>query len=169
MEEADRCKTAFSTAQGLFEFNVMPVGLTNAPATFQRLMELVLAGLQWETCLIYLDIIIYASTFEQHLSRLRTAFDRLQSSGLKLKPSKCSFCCPSVPYLGQIVSASGLQPDPDKLRAVESFPVPTNVTHLEFSWISRLLLPFHSWIRPSGSTTPLSRRTWSCMAMDCGV
>ena len=65
-------KTAFSTGQGLYEFRVMPFGLCNAPSTFQRLMELVLAGLRWDICLAYLDdIMVFGRTFEEHLQRLR--------------------------------------------------------------------------------------------------
>ncbi|KAL5471130.1 hypothetical protein EMCRGX_G029213 [Ephydatia muelleri] len=84
----DREKTAFVTPCGLFQFCVMPFGLTNAPATFQRLMERVLAGLHWTTCLIYLDdILIFSATVQQHFTRLREIFDRLKQAGLKIKPS----------------------------------------------------------------------------------
>lgn len=68
MHEADKPKTAFCTTEGLFQFRVMPFGLSNAPATFQRLMDLVLAGLQWSECLVYLDdVIVLGHTFEEHL------------------------------------------------------------------------------------------------------
>ena len=67
LKDDDKEKTAFSAPGGHFEFNVMPFGLTNAPATFQRLMECVLAGLTGVECLIYLDIIVFSSSFEQHL------------------------------------------------------------------------------------------------------
>ena len=71
MDPASKEKTAFSTPLGLYEFNVMPFGLCNAPGTFQRLMELILAGLEWETCLIYLDdVIVFGHSFEEHLERL---------------------------------------------------------------------------------------------------
>ena len=70
VEPRDQEKTAFATPHGLFEFRVMPFGLTGAPSTFQRLMESVLAGLQWSTCLVYLDdIIIFCTSFEEHLER----------------------------------------------------------------------------------------------------
>ena len=84
VEENDRGKTAFSTRGGHYEFNVMP---TNAPsATFQRIMECVLAGMTYEQCLIYLDdIIVFSTSFEQHLQRLRTVFELLEKAGLKLK------------------------------------------------------------------------------------
>jgi len=90
MDAADCEKTAFATRHGLFEFQVMPFGLCNAPGTFQRLMEFVLAGLQWQTCLVYLDdVIVYGQDFDEHLERLREVFNRFRQAGLKLKPSKC--------------------------------------------------------------------------------
>ena len=75
--EQDKAKTAFRTSSGqLFEFNQVPFGLCNAPATFSRLMDRFLAGLHWETCLFYLDhIIIFSSTWEEHLARLRQVFE----------------------------------------------------------------------------------------------
>ena len=123
-----REKTAFTTYSGLFEFLVLPFGLTNAPATFQRLMECVLRGLTWRVCLIYLDdVIVFSKTFEEHLANLRLVFTRFRAAGIKLKPSKCHFGRTEVPYLGHIVSKDGVRPDPDKIRAVQEFPVPRNV------------------------------------------
>ena len=80
--EQDKAKTAFRTSSGqLFEFNQVPFGLCNAPATLSRLIDRVLAGLHWETCLFYLDdIIVFSSTWEEHLARLREVFERLSSS-----------------------------------------------------------------------------------------
>ena len=75
LNKADQEKTAFCTPFGLFQFKVMPFGLTNAPSTFQSLMELVLRGLHWSTCLVYLDdIIVYSSTIDEHFTRLRESF-----------------------------------------------------------------------------------------------
>lgn len=89
-ENANLEKTAFTTGSGLYHFNVLPFGLCNAPASFERLMERVLYGLHWKICLVYLDdIIVYSSSFEQHLERLQKVLDCLQSAGLKLKPQKC--------------------------------------------------------------------------------
>ena len=84
--EQDKAKTAFRTSSGqLFEFNQVPFGLCNAPATFSRLMDRVFAGLHWETCLFYLDdIIVFSSTWEEHLARLRQVFERLRHANLKL-------------------------------------------------------------------------------------
>ena len=89
MAEEDKCKTAFITNDGLFEFEVMPFGLTNAPATFQRYMDMVLAGLKWQCLLVYLDdICIFSSTFENHLQDLQRTFDRLSDNNIRLKASK---------------------------------------------------------------------------------
>ena len=104
-DPSDRPKTAFSTPHGHFEFTVMPFGLRNAPATFQRLMEYVLAGLLWEHCLVYLDdIMVFSETFNEHITRLSGVFDRLFNAGLKLKLKKCCFARSSVQCLGHSVS-----------------------------------------------------------------
>ena len=129
MDIADREKTAFTTRHGLFEFQVMPFGLCNAPGTFQRLMEFVLAGLQWQTCLVYLDdVIVYSRDFDEHLKRLREVFEGLRQASLKLKPSKCFLLQPRVPYLGHVISAEGVKTDPEKVKAVQQWPVPSKVT-----------------------------------------
>ena len=115
MDPADQEKTAFCTTEGLFEFEVMPFGLTNAPATFQHLMNLLLAGLHWQSCLIYIDnIIILGKTFEQHLHILENIFRHIRHAGLKLQLAKCHFCKPSVKFLGHVVSKEGVSTDPDK-------------------------------------------------------
>ena len=107
MAKEDREKTAFCTQEGLFEFKVMPFGLCNAPATFQRLMDLILAGVQWSTCLVYIDdIVIPGRTSEEHMGNLRVVLQKLREAGLRLKPSKCSFFQRQVGYLGHIVSSS---------------------------------------------------------------
>ena len=133
LEESDKEKTAFSTLQGHYEFNVMPFGLTNAPATFQRFMECALAGLTNEQCLIYLDdIIVFSSSFVEHLQRLRNIFVALRQARLQLKLSKCTFASTTVYYLGHVVSATGVKPDPHKIEAVSQYPaVPTNIKELK--------------------------------------
>ena len=132
LKESDKEKTAFSILQGHYEFNVMPFGLTNAPATFQRLMECALAGLTNEQCLIYLvDIIVFSSSFVEHLQRLRNSFAALCQARLQLKLSKCTFASTTVHYLGHVVSAIGVKPDPHKVEAVSQYPVPTNIKELK--------------------------------------
>ena len=131
LNPADKEKTAFSTPFGLFQFNVMPFGLCNAPGTFQRLMEMVLAGLHWSICLVYIDdIIIYGRTCEEHLERLEEVFKRLRQAGLKMKPSKCFLLQKRVRYLGHILSEDGVETDPDKISCIKSWPIPSKVEEL---------------------------------------
>ena len=126
LRECDKAKTAFRVGSlGFFECNRMPFGLCNAPATFQRLMERCMGDLNLRDCLIYLDdIIIFSSTFEEHLQRLQAVFENLEKHNLKLKPSKCEFFKERVVYLGHLVSAEGIHVDPTKTEAVINWPVP---------------------------------------------
>jgi transposase InsO family protein len=127
MLEADKPKTAFTTKFGLYEWNVMPFGLTNAPATFQRLMERVLRGLQWKILVLYLDdMVIFSKSFDEHLDRLRTVFDRFRQAGLKLKPKKCNLMRNKVSFLGHQADASGIYTDPEKCAKIRDWKVPTN-------------------------------------------
>lgn len=125
VDKRDREKTAFSTRMGHYEFNVMPFGLTNAPATFQRTMDIVLAGLKWQTCLVYLDdIIIFSRDFKTHLANLKSVFNAIQKHQFKLKLDKCHFLMEEVSFLGHIISERGVTPDPSKTRDIQDFPVP---------------------------------------------
>ncbi|XP_055997862.1 uncharacterized protein LOC130047262 [Ostrea edulis] len=131
MDSKDKAKTAFVTRNGLYQFNVMPFGLCNAPATFERLMELTLQGLQWDICLIYLyDIIVYARTFNEMKTNLSKVFDKLAKAGLKLKAKKCTLFSRSVDYLGHVVSEEGISTDPKKTEVIKKWPQPCNVTEL---------------------------------------
>ena len=121
-------KTAFVTHAGVYSYDVMSFGLCNAPPCFQRLMSRVLHGLEWRICLVYIDdVIVFAPSLDEHLSRLQLVFDRLRQANLKLKPSKCYFAKASVNFLGFVVSAAGISPDPEKISAVKSFPTPKSV------------------------------------------
>ena len=132
MDEKSREKTAFITQKGLFEFKVMPYGLTNAPATFQRLMDVVLAGLKWQCCLVYIDdVIIYSSTFEQHIEDLKKVFEALRSANLTLKTSKCHFCRRETKYLGHVITKEGVKPDPDLIKSVVDFPRPQTIKDVQ--------------------------------------
>ena len=131
MHPEDREKTAFTTGRGLWQFRVMPFGLCNAPATFERLMEKVLAGLPLSVCLVYLDdILVPARSFDDHIQNLRTVFSRLQEANLKLSPKKCTLFRRQLKFLGHIVSEKGVATDPEKLEAVMTWPTPTNVSEV---------------------------------------
>ncbi|GFX14213.1 retrovirus-related Pol polyprotein from transposon 17.6 [Trichonephila clavipes] len=128
IDEADREKTAFITPEGLYEFKVMPFGLCNAPATFERMMDNLLRHFKWTMCLCYLDdIIVFSETFEDHLIRLRLVLKCLQEAGLKLNSKKCLFAAQEVKILGHLVSSNGVRPYPDKIKAVRNFPTPKNI------------------------------------------
>ena len=110
----------------------MPFGLCNAPATFQRLMDIVLAGVQWSSCLVYLDdVIIMGRSFEEHLDNISMVLARLQAAGLMLKPEKCNFFQKEVLYLGHIVSEQGVTPNPEKTEKVTKWPTPTCLVELQ--------------------------------------
>lgn len=125
MHKADKEKTAFATPDGLYEFNVMAFGLCNAPATFERMIDTVLRGLKWKTCLCYLDdIVIFSSSFAEHLRRLDEVLSCLASAGLQLNTKKCHFATRSIQVLGHVVSKECIRPDPEKVAAVVEFPHP---------------------------------------------
>ncbi|UYV62133.1 K02A2.6-like, partial [Cordylochernes scorpioides] len=122
---ADREKTAFSTGNGLYQFTVMPFGLCNAPATFERLMELVLRGLTWKTCLVYLDdVMVMGRTFGEHLENLQEIFNRFKAANLGLNPRKCQLFQKKVEFLGHTVSAKGIQTSESKILAIRDWPKP---------------------------------------------
>ena len=130
--ERDKQKTAFRTSSGqLYEFNQALFGLCNAPATFSRLMDRVLSGQHWETCLFYLDdIIVFSSTWEEHLARLRQVFERLRHADLRLDTEKYSFAAKEVSYLGHRVTEEGLLPDPALLAAIREISSPKTTTEV---------------------------------------
>jgi hypothetical protein len=109
-EGSDRHNTAFATRSGLYEFRVMPFGLKGVPPTFERLMETVLEGLQWDIRLIYLDdVIVLGRSFEDMVTHLKKVYDRLLAAGLK-----CHLFCQNVVYLGHVISEAGIATDPEK-------------------------------------------------------
>ena len=118
-------KTAFTTKQGHFEFQVMPFGLCNAPATFQRLMNTVLQPHLRKFCTVYLDdVLIYSKDPEEHAHHLKMVLETLQEAGLFAQLSKCEFGLRELQFLGHIVSADGIKMDPEKISAMTAWPVP---------------------------------------------
>lgn len=132
MDEEDKHKTAFVTPMGFWEFNRMPQGVTNAPSTFQRVMEKCMGSLNHREVLVFLDdLIVFSNTLEEHEERLLKVLNRLREFGLKLSPEKCHFFRKTVKYLGHIVSEDGVKTDPDKIAALTSWPRPNNISELK--------------------------------------
>jgi len=131
VEEKHRKYTAFTTRKGHYEFNRMPFGLVGSPFTFQRLMNNILHKENWQKCLIYLDdIIIYGKSFEEHCKNLEIVLSKLTNAGMKLSPQKCNFFSPKVQYLGHVISARGVETDPNKVSAVLNWKLPETVAEL---------------------------------------
>ena len=132
MENESKEYTAFSSGSSLYQFKVLPFGVANGVATYQRLMSLVLAGISWEICIAYVDdLIVLGKSFEDHLSNLQTVFDRLSVHGLKIKPSKCELFRQKVTYLGHVVSSSGVLPCVENIKAILEYPRPKTVKQLK--------------------------------------
>ena len=124
LEEDSKEKTAFACHRGLFQFNVMPFGLSNAPAVFQELMNIVLQGCE-EFAMAYLDdVLIFSKDPEEHLRHIETIFKRIRQHGLKLKLKKCTFFKEETDYLGFVISKDGIKPDSKKVEAIRDLPEP---------------------------------------------
>jgi hypothetical protein len=155
--EGDEWKTAFRTKYGLYEYLVIPFGLTNAPASFQRWMNEILSDYLDVFCIAYLDdILIYSDNLEQHRQHVKMILKRVEEVGLTLKPSKCEFHTNKTEYLGYIISATGIEMDPEKVRAVAEWTEPTNVKGVQSflgfaNFYSRFIRDF------SKITAPLTR------------
>lgn len=131
---ADKHKhlTAFNSHIGLYQFKVMSFGLCNASQTFERLIELVLRGMQWKQCLCYIDdIIVFGETFDSTLENLKEVFERFRNANLKMKPKKCHLFKEQVKYLGHVVSEKGISCDPSKIEAIKHWPTPQNKTEVK--------------------------------------
>jgi len=123
MNLTDSYKIAFTTPFGHYEFDRMLFGLKNTPATFQRLMDLILSGLQGEEVFVYIDdIVIYAISLEEHERRYKLLMERLHNANLKLQPDKCEFLKTEVIYLGHVISKDRVKPDLKKLEVVRQTP-----------------------------------------------
>jgi hypothetical protein len=141
VEEGDRYKTTFQTHCGHFEYKVMPYGLTGAPATFQAIMNHILAPLLRKCVVVFIDdILIYSKAYEEHIHHVKQVFELLREHQFKVRLSKCSFAKGQLRYLGHVISAEGVGTDPEKVKDVKNWPNPTNVKEVRaFPWFSWLL------------------------------
>ena len=121
---------AFATSQGLFTFNHMPFGLCNAGATFQRVIEKIIQGVENSTAYID-DLLTYSSEFDLHLQHLRTLFERLKACNVKVKTSKCKIACDQLMFLGYKISTQGISIDDSRTQAIKKYPKPIKSKHIK--------------------------------------
>ena len=134
MDEGSKDKTAFTTPFGLYEFEVMPFGLHSAPATFQRMINHVLRDC-WSFARAYIDdIVVFSSSWEEHLTHLHKVLNCLQVANLTIKMSKCQFGRIKVHYLGHVIGGGQVKPDPGKLEAVRDYPTPVSKKQVRAFW-----------------------------------
>lgn len=174
LDPSCREKTAFTVpGRGLFHFVTMPMGLSNAPATWQRFVDNVLGADLEPYCFVYLDdVIAVTPTFEKHIEVLSEILRRIKEAKVTLNRDKCQFCRPELKYLGYVVSEKGLRVDPEKVKAIIDLPVPQNQKEVRqfcgtASWYRRFIPNFAARLFPL--TTLLKKRAkfvWSKEAQD---
>jgi len=155
IKEGDEWKTTFKTKQGLYEWMVMPFGLSNAPSTFMRLMNHVLRKYIGLFVVVYFDdILVYSKTFDDHMKHIRVVFETLRDSKLYGKLTKCYFCKESVVFLGYIISSMvGVKVDEEKIKAIQDWPKPASIAdvrsfHGLASFYKRFVKDFSSIVAP---------------------
>ncbi len=142
ISDADIPKTAFQTPFGAYEFKVMCFGLTNAPATFQRVMNEIFKEYLGVFVFIYLDdILVYSRTEAEHTEHLRIVLDLLRKHKMFGRLAKSDFGKPQVPFLGHVVSAAGVSVDPDKTAVIQRWETPYSVREVQS------FLGFANWFR----------------------
>lgn len=165
IDESSRDVTAFVVPNGLYRFKVMSFGLTNAPGTYQRLMDAILGPELQPSVFVYLDdIVIVSKDFESHMEMLSLVFDRLHAAGLVVSFDKCQFCRPQLKYLGFVVDELGLRPDPDKVESILRIPPPRTVKEVRrfvgtCSWYRKWCKDFASVVSPLTALTK-KHATW---------
>ncbi|XP_023770929.1 uncharacterized protein LOC111919588 [Lactuca sativa] len=170
MRPEDEWKTTFKTRDGLYEWMVMPFGLSNAPSTFMRLMNHVFKTLISHCVVVYFDdILVFSNDVGQHLRHLREVFSILQDQKLFANRTKCQFLSPEVLFLGYIVSGNGIRMDESKVEAITTWPTPTSVHEVRSfhglaSFYRRFIRKFSSIVAPITDFIKGSQFIWTTAA-----
>ena len=127
----ERHKTTFTSYLGTFRYTRRPFGLCNTPATFQRSLDIVLSGVRWQSCLIYLeDVIEFSRTTDEHLRHIDKILTMIRRAGITLKLTKCSFFQPKVDYLGHVITPGKLSVAMENTKSFAHTQFPRNNTQL---------------------------------------
>ncbi|CAM4874461.1 unnamed protein product [Rotaria socialis] len=162
INEADKMKTAFITPFGLYQFNVLPMGLRNSPPTFQKVMTDTLKSCR-SFCLVYLDdIIIFSESFSDHLYHLRCVFSALHDKNLLLNPPKCELAVQRINYLGHTIKKDSITPMKDKIEAILRIPEPHTLAQANrflgsLGWYRKFLPKFADVAAPIHAVTNLTK------------
>lgn len=172
LSEAAKEKSAFTTSEGLFQFEVLPFGLSTSPAQFQRLMDMVLGelGVKDSEVFVYIDdVLIATTTKERHMEVLRMVLQAFRHANLKFKPQKCAFFRDKVNFLGHVIDENGVRTDPDKVDKIRGYPVPQNMAELRAflglaSYYRKFILGFSKIAKPLYDlTSPKTEWQWTAM------
>ncbi|PKU66458.1 RNA-directed DNA polymerase [Dendrobium catenatum] len=167
LRHGDEWKTAFKTPEGLYEWTVMPFGLSNAPNTFMRLMNHILQPFLNKFVVVYFDdILIYSSNLHDHKQHLRQILDLLREQQLFANVQKCQFATSQISFLGYNISAAGLEADPSKVEAIQSWPVPQSFTDIRrfhglASFYRKFIQNFSTIAAPMTEILRFDRFRWS--------
>jgi transposase InsO family protein len=132
MSEKDKEKTAFISHQGLWQFKRLAMGLRNSPACFQRCVDQVLGDLKWKICAVYFDdIIVFSTTFDEHLKHIRLVLNKIREAGLTIHPNKVQLCRQKFKFLGFIIEPGLCRPNPEKVECLRNYPVPKDKKNIQ--------------------------------------